>query len=165
MRGNVARRSITPNGPVAERVVLRDCKLVSVTNGTFPPSPPALEAAKALQGRWRVVAREGSKLTPAQLGSFEIRVTDFGMTWTIAINKASNAVSTFGLDLEPGGVRGAIDLHLPALHMVPALYEVKGDTLRLCLQFPLDAFREDAQRPATLAPAPGIDVIVAERVK
>ncbi len=165
VKGGVARRSITPSGPIAERVVLRDCKLVSVSNGSFPPSPSALEAAKALQGRWRVVAREGSKLTPAQLGSFEIRVTDFCMTWTIAINKTSNAVSTFGLDLEPGGARGAVDLHLPALHMVPALYEVKGDTLRLCLQFPLNEFRTDTERPATLAPAPGIDVIVAERVK
>ena len=165
VRGGVARRSILGAGPVAERVVLRDCKLVSVANDKLPPSPSALEAAKALQGRWRVTGREGSKLTPAQLGSFDIRVTDLCMTWTIAINKASNAVSTFGLELEPGGVRGAVNLHPLALHMVPALYEVKGDTLRLCLQFPLDAFREDAQRPATLAPAQGIDVIVAERVK
>ena len=165
VKGGVSRRSITPNGPVAERVVLRDCKLVSVANDKLPPSPSAVEAVKALQGRWRVTGREGSKLTPAQLGSFEIRVTDLCMTWTIAINKASNAVSTFGLELEPGGVRGAVNLHPLALHMVPALYEVKGDTLRLCLQFPLNEFREDTERPATLAPAQGVDVIVAERVK
>ncbi len=165
IRGSVVRRYKLSSNSVGERVILRDCKLVSVANDKFPPSPSALEAAKALQGRWRVTAREGSKLTPAQLGDFEIRVTDLCMTWTIAINKTSSAVSTFGLELEPGGVRGAVNLHLLAIHMVPALYEVKGDTLRLGLQFPLDDFRTDAQRPATLAPAPGIDVIVAERVK
>ena len=44
-RGNVARRSITPNGPVAERVVLRDCKRVSVANDKLPPSPSAVSAS------------------------------------------------------------------------------------------------------------------------
>jgi uncharacterized protein (TIGR03067 family) len=147
------------------RIVLRDCKLVSVTNDAIPPPPPVLDAIKGLQGKWRVNRVEGGQGTPRQYRVSEIRVTDCSMTWKAPIDESSGAVQVFGVGVDPGKTPREMNLYRTGYHMTPAVYEQQGDSLRLCLQLPLDDFRENAPRPRSLEP--GIDgqvVIVAERV-
>jgi uncharacterized protein (TIGR03067 family) len=153
------------------RIVLRDCKLVSVANGTIPPPPPVVDAIKGLQGTWRVSRIEGGQGTPRQYRVSEIRVTDCFMTWTaplyeIGANVKASAAQAFGISVDPAKTPREMSLYRTGYHMTPALYEQQGDSLRVCLQLPIDDLRENTPRPSRLEPGPdGQVVIVAERVK
>jgi uncharacterized protein (TIGR03067 family) len=147
-------------------IVLDDCKLVSVSNGAIPPPPPVVDAIKELQGKWRVSRIEGGMGTPKQYRVSEIRITDCYMTWTAPFDEKTGAIQEFGIGVDPGKSPREMNLYRIGYHMTPALYLQQGDSLRLCLQLPLDDLRENTPRPRSLEPGPdGQVVIVAERVK
>jgi uncharacterized protein (TIGR03067 family) len=147
------------------RIFLRDCKLVSVANDTIPPPGPVLEAIKSLQGAWRVSRVEGGEATE-QYRASEIRFADCSMTWAAPPDSKTGWIKVFGIRVDPGTTPKQMNLYQLGYHMIPAVYEQQGDSLRLCLQLPLDELRENAVRPRILVPgSDGEVVLVAERLK
>jgi uncharacterized protein (TIGR03067 family) len=146
------------------QIFLRECKLVSVKNDTIPPPAPVLEAIKGLQGAWRVSRVEGGDAS--EYRASEIRITDCCMTWTAPPGTQTGWFRAFGIGVDPSTTPKQMNLYQLGYHMIPAVYEQQGDSLRLCLQLPIDELRENAVRPKS--PAPGSDgevVLVAERLK
>ncbi|WP_020471541.1 TIGR03067 domain-containing protein [Zavarzinella formosa] len=156
------------HSPTRTAVQLTDCTVVKVLSEDFPPSKEAAAVVKALQGKWTVTSIEGAGARTAnQLGLDVMEVEGNEMTWRAFTGKKEGAVSRdipFGLSVDPGKTPKEMTLYLGA-GTLPALYELDGDKLRICMPL-LTKSLKDAKRPVAMAGGQNGEVVVtAERAK
>jgi uncharacterized protein (TIGR03067 family) len=111
-----------------------------LVTGTGRPDDAAKKDVDSLQGNWVVVGREvlGKKATPKELEEVPTYVLiegNNGRAWMEAMGKKGD-VSEGTFKLNPAAMPKAVDLTythgLLKGYTVPAIYELKGDTLKVC---------------------------------
>ena len=130
-----------------------------------PPTAKELEAIelKALEGEWRLVKSSAEKEhTEAELAAARFVFAASDLTF-----RAPNDNEKFKVTLVPTDAPRVIDLTIKddeqgAGMITHGIYELKGDTLTLCIR---DFSSDNKKRPTEFKPGEGLSLFILERVK
>ena len=108
--------------------LLRDAKMGDLPVPAQPPTPSPQADGEKLQGNWQVVSAERDGQALPDVG---MRLVFAGDRMTTFVPGFQPAPMTFVLD--PSQEPKEIDITYPPIGVWPGIYDLEGDSLRLCL--------------------------------
>jgi uncharacterized protein (TIGR03067 family) len=113
------------------------------------PTPSPQTDLQKLQGTWQVLALEKVGIAPEENPRLRLVFTD--NQWTMVVAGMPLPQGSFVLD--PSQEPKAVDFTLQSGKILRAIYQVKGDSLQLCLDY--DMAETGGKRPTAFRPEPG----------